>query len=379
MSEKELPDGATVASSPIPDAAPISAPAAAELPAKSAPMAGWQQWLARVRTIRDLPSQLESRLFGAASIALGFLAWHWLTMPWGDGNRILSATLLPSLPDTLASFRSLWFDRALTLSVLASLGRVLGGFLLTASIGIPLGLIAGSYLRVNAFLKPLSIFGRNVPLAALIPLTLIWFGLGELQKVMFIFLATVGFVLFDTTNAVQAVPDRFLDTAYTLGAHRTPGKGIRRAALFGLVYALIFSFGLFLLQNHNEDSASLIQEMTQSPFWWHAAIGFLLGSALWFPIQSHQLLRKVLLPLALPDIINNLRLIFGVAFGYIMLAEVIDGKRGLGFIITQSQRVGPREHIYLCLIIISLLAYGIDQSIRSLQRKFFPYLKNAES
>ena len=76
--------------------------------------------------------------------------------------------------------------------------------------------------------------------------------------------------------------------------------------------------------------------------------------------QSHQLLRKVLLPLALPDIINNLRLVFGVAFGYIMLAEVIDAKRGLGFIIIQSQRVGPREHIYLCLIIITLLAYGID-------------------
>ena len=62
-----------------------------------------------------------------------------------------------------------------------------------------------------------------------------------------------------------------------------------------------------------------------------------------------------------------------------MLAEVIDAKRGLGFIIIQSQRVGPREHIYLCLIIITLLAYGIDQGIRVLQRKFFPYLKNAES
>ena len=345
----------------------------------AAAKSGFQEWLARLRTIRDIPSRMESRCFGALGIALVFLTWHLLTMQWGEGGRIVSATLLPGLPDTFASFRSLWFDRALTLSVLASLGRVLGGFLLTAAIGIPLGLIAGSYLRVNAFLKPLSIFGRNVPLAALIPLTLIWFGLGELQKVMFIFLATVGFVLFDTTNAVQAVPDRFLDTAYTLGAHRTPGKGIRRAAVFGLFYALLFSFGLFLLQEHTDDSPALVQEMSHAPFWWHAAIGLLLGSALWFPIQSHQLLRKVLLPLALPDIINNLRLIFGVAFGYIMLAEVIDAKRGLGFIITQSQRVGPREHIYLCLIIISLLAFGIDQSIRSLQRKFFPYLKNAES
>ena len=77
----------------------------------------------RVRTIRDLPSQQESRLFGAAAIALVFLVWHLLTMPWSGGSRILSATLLPSLPDTLAFFCSLWFDRALTLNVPASLGR----------------------------------------------------------------------------------------------------------------------------------------------------------------------------------------------------------------------------------------------------------------
>ncbi len=337
-----------------------------------------QRWLDRVRAIRETPTDLESWLYGATAIALVLLVWHLLTMEW-NGERFLSPALLPNVPDTLASFKSLWFDRALTLSIVASLGRVLGGFMLTAAFGIPLGIMAGSYLRVNAFLKPLSVFGRNVPVAALIPLTLIWFGLGELQKVMFIFLATVAYVLFDTTNAVQAVPDRYLDTAYTLGAHRTPGKGARRAAVLAAVYALLFSFGLFALQEHTEDSPSLGQVMSQAAFWLHAGGGFVVGFLLWYPIQSHQVLRKVLLPLALPDIINTLRLVFGVAFGYIMLAEVIDAKRGLGFIITQSQRVGPREHIYLCLIIISLLAYGIDQSIRALQKRFFPYLKNAES
>jgi ABC-type nitrate/sulfonate/bicarbonate transport system permease component len=337
-----------------------------------------QRWIDRARTIRDVPSQLGARFAGAAAIVLVLLIWYILTTEW-NGERIFTPTMLPSLPETVASFHSLWFERALSLSIVASLGRVLGGFLLTAAIGVPLGIIAGSYLRVNAFLKPLSIFGRNVPVAALIPLTLIWFGLGELQKVMFIFLATVAYVLFDTTNVVQAVPDRFLDTAYTLGAHRTPGKGARRAALFGLVYALFCAFGLFWLGEHTEDSPGLMDVISGSAFWVHAGIGFAVGFLLWYPIQSHQLLRKVLLPLALPEIINTLRLVFGVAFGYIMLAEVIDAKRGLGYIITQSQRVGPREHIFLCLIIISLLAYGIDQSIRLLQRKYFPYLKNAES
>jgi NitT/TauT family transport system permease protein len=103
-----------------------------------------------------------------------------------------------------------------------------------------------------------------------------------------------------------------------------------------------------------------------------AALGFLL----WFPILSHQALRKVLLPLALPDIANSLRLIFGVAFGYIMLAEVINARHGLGSLIIMSQRQGPREHVYLCLFIISLLAWGIDRLILMAQKQLFPHLKH---
>jgi ABC-type nitrate/sulfonate/bicarbonate transport system permease component len=105
----------------------------------------------------------------------------------------------------------------------------------------------------------------------------------------------------------------------------------------------------------------------------------LLGFALWFPIEGHQALRKVILPLALPDIVNSLRLIFGLAFGYIMLAEVINAQHGLGALIIVSQRQGPREHIYLCLIVISLMAWGIDRLFLRLQRHLFPHLNPAHA
>ena len=72
-------------------------------------------------------------------------------------------------------------------------------------------------------------------------------------------------------------------------------------------------------------------------------------------------------------------MVFGLAFGYIMLAEVINAKHGLGSLIIMSQRQGPREHIYLCLVIISTLAWGIDRCIMMLQRHLFPHLKNAET
>ena len=62
-----------------------------------------------------------------------------------------------------------------------------------------------------------------------------------------------------------------------------------------------------------------------------------------------QTIGKVLLPLALPSVFNSLRLIFSLAFGYIMLAEVVKfgGEAGgLGDLINISQRRGPREHVH---------------------------------
>jgi NitT/TauT family transport system permease protein len=321
-------------------------------------------------TIRDAPSQAESWAYGGAAVLTVIVLWWLLTR--GE-TPIVDAYTLPSLSVTFGSFGQLWFERELSISALTSLGRVLAGFTVTAAIGVPLGVIAGSYLRLNAFLKPLSLFGRNVPIAALIPLTLIWFGIDEVQKVMFIFLATVAFVLFDSTNAVQAVPDRFLDTGYTLGVHHTPKKGAIMSGWMALIYGFVALSGWYFLLPENADVAARIASVG---FWLKILGAAALGFLLWFPILSHQALRKVLLPLALPDIANSLRLIFGVAFGYIMLAEVINAKHGLGSLIIMSQRQGPREHVYLCLFIISLLAWGIDRLILMAQKQMFPHLKH---
>jgi ABC-type nitrate/sulfonate/bicarbonate transport system permease component len=343
-----------------PEKAPTPKPAG-----KSAPnpiLAGLKKWA----VIRDPANRLESFLIGLFCVSLIALCWHILTFGETPESRIISPVTLPSIPETFGTLSSLWFERGLSTSALWSLGRVAGGFLLAVAIGVPLGVLAGAYRRLNSFIRPLSIFGRNIPVAALIPLTLFWFGIDEAQKVMFIFFASAAFVLFDSTNAVNAVPDKYLDTAYTLGASWRPKHGAIWALATGACYSALFALAYYFISQSSNMFALL-------PCVVAAVSGFVLGFILWFPIISSQPVRKVLLPLALPDITNNLRLMFGLAFGYIMLAEVINSQYGLGSIINISQREGPRAHIYLCLIFIALLAFTIDRFFFFLQKTFFPY------
>ena len=257
--------------------------------------------------LRISPPRLTRSLAGALAVGMIGLLWWLATTGLGSEDRWISPVILPSPAEVIRSFPSLFRERALLQSIAATLKRVLIGFGLAAVVGVPLGIAAGSWRVIEAAGAPLALFGRNLPVAALIPLTILWFGIDETQKVMFIFIACVPFVYADTLAAVVGVPDRYVETAQTLGA------------------------------------------------------------------KSHQIVTKVLVALALPDIYNGLRHLFGLAFGYIMLAELINAEHGLGYLLMASQRRGMSEHIILILMIIGLLAYGIDRVLFWFQRGLFPY------
>ncbi len=263
----------------------------------------------RIRSLRAPIGPVQVVLWSAIGLTICFGLWWFLTAGEGD-ERILSNYTLPSPQETFESFPSLWFDRELTRNLFVTLRRLTLGFGLAAAVGVPLGVLCGCFARIDALLLPLTLFGRNIPVAALIPLTFALFGIGEQQKIMFIFIACVAFILSDTAQSIREVGSQYVDTAYTLGANR-----------------------------------------------WQTMI-------------------KVLVPLALPSVFNSLRLLFGLAFGYIMLAEALklgDQAGGVGDIIITSQRRGPREHIILVLLIIPMVALVIDRLIYWVQRELFPH------
>lgn len=253
----------------------------------------------------ELPSW-QAWVLGAIPIVLLFLAWVLVTAGEAE-QRVISPTILPSPFEVVQAFPGLWFDRALTRNVLVSFTRVVMGFAVGVAIAFPLGLLMGSFSKIGAMFNPLSVFGAYLPIPALVPLTLSLLGTGEGQKVGFLALAFVVYLLPLIVGAVEKVDDVYLKTAFTLGATRA------------------------------------------------------------------QIVTKVLLGVSWADIYQAMRMGFGVGWSYILLVEMIDSERGLGGIIILSQRRGPREHIYLVLIVIVALAFLTDKLWAALGRYLFPY------
>lgn len=259
------------------------------------------------RTLRADPPLPIRIALGAGLVALIFLVW-WLVTRGPATEAIISPSKLPSPGAVLRSFGSL--SDNLTGGIIDTLERVLLGVLLAAVVGVVLGVFAGTNRAIGAAVAPLVIFLRSIPMGALLPLMLMLFATGEKQKIMFIFFAIVPFVFSDTVKAVSIVPERYVETAQTLGA------------------------------------------------------------------SNRQILLKVLVPLALPDVITSLRFQFGLALGYVMLAEAIATTSGLGVMLNTNERLGNIEQNYALLFIIALLAFVIDFLIRFFQRGVFQWRRD---
>src|SRR6202167_3713611 len=133
--------------------------------------------------LRVEPATRTRVLVGFCAVAVVFVFWFLATFGATPERRWISPVILPSPIEVAKSFGPLWTERDLLESIIATLRRVLAGFGLAIVVGVPLGIVAGSWRVLEAAVMPVALFARNVPVAALIPLTILWFGIEETQKV----------------------------------------------------------------------------------------------------------------------------------------------------------------------------------------------------
>jgi NitT/TauT family transport system permease protein len=113
--------------------------------------------------------------------------------------------------------------------IAVTIWRVVGGFALAAALGVPLGILMGAFKPVEAFLEPFVSFARYLPASAFIPLLILWAGLGEMQKLLVIFIGSFFQLVIMVSVAVGSVRRDLVEAAYTLGAR--PSGIVQRVLL----------------------------------------------------------------------------------------------------------------------------------------------------
>lgn len=127
---------------------------------------------------------------------------------------------LPAPPVVVKDAIALFRDHDFVWDITASVWRVTAGFVLAVAVAVPLGILAGVFRTVDAVVQPFNDFVRYMPVAAFVPLTILWVGVGDAQKMLIIFLGTVFQLIPLVTDTVLGTPRHLVDLAYTMGCGR---------------------------------------------------------------------------------------------------------------------------------------------------------------
>lgn len=191
----------------------------------------------------------RTRLLNALSFAALLGLWLLCTTDFGSGPWV-APLFLPSPQAVASTLATLLRDGYQGKSLLHHLGVSLMrfglGFSIAAVVAIPLGLWMGMNETVKALCDPPIEITRPMPKLALLPLLIIWFGIGELSKVVIIVLALFPVLSISAMQAVRGVGQRKVQAALALGASRAMvfRRVIFPASLPGIFTGLRVSIGL---------------------------------------------------------------------------------------------------------------------------------------
>lgn len=226
---------------------------------------------------------------------------------WGTREGWISSLTLPRPSDVLATFRDLIQTGLLFDHLGPSLSRLAVGSAIGVAAGITIGILIGLFSLVRSGLVPLVAALFPIPKIALLPLFVIWFGIGEGSKYALIAFGTFTPTVVATYGAVDNV-DRTL---------------IRMGQSFGLS---------------------------------------------WFSI-----VRKIVLPGAMPGILSGLRISLAIAIILLVAAEMLGAEYGIGAYILEAGSLYDLERLFAGVVILSLLGVLVSAAIGMVERKLLAW------
>lgn len=163
---------------------------------------------------KSIPRNVE---ISVGAMVGGGLLVAWCLVTYGG---IVSEDFLPPPGHVWAAFMDVLMDGSLLTHTRVSLTEIYVGFFLSSVIAIPLGIFMGSFRIVAAAVEPLVNFMRYLPVTSLIPLLILWIGIGLEEKIAVIFLGTFFQQVVLIADVSKQVHEDLYNVSYTLGATR---------------------------------------------------------------------------------------------------------------------------------------------------------------
>lgn len=237
-------------------------------------------------------------------------AWFGILIPaaliavWAFAGAVHALpTYLPPLDVIFGKAAEMLSSGELFKHAVISLYRAMAGFLIGSFFGVLMGLLAAAYRPIDGFYEPLISLTYPVPKIAALPIIFAWFGLGNLSKIVVIFIS-VFYPVYIAANA--------------------GGKSTPRVLLWAS------------------------QNMGASKF---------------------MMLWRVLLPAALPQIFNGLRIGLALSFVVMFVAELVSSNEGLGYLVAFSEQNNRFDIMYVAVLTTALLGLAGDACLTALGRR----------
>ncbi|ESQ90999.1 ABC transporter permease [Asticcacaulis benevestitus] len=195
---------------------------------------------------------------------------HWLSpvvllLLWEAGSRtgLIPERTLAAPSTVLETLVGMTTSGELPINLLVSLGRAALGLAIGVAIGVVLGLTAGLSRPGEAAIDPLMQIKRTIPVVALTPLFIVWFGIGETPKIALIAFATLFPVYLNLYSGIRGIDVRLIDAARSFGLNRwqiivdVVLPGALPALFTGLRYALSISILMLVIAEQINATAGL--------------------------------------------------------------------------------------------------------------------------
>ncbi len=154
---------------------------------------------------------------GFVAVTGSLLAIGWAGLSY---SGLVQPLFLPSPSDVVHAASALLRDGSLITHTQASLTVIVSGWALAVLAAVPLGILMGTLKLVEALIEPVVNFVRYLPVSAMIPLLILYIGIGTTEKVAVIFIGTFFQLWLLLADVSANVSKDLLDSAYTLGAKR---------------------------------------------------------------------------------------------------------------------------------------------------------------